>query len=134
MRAFLVLSFIGCSSPAPVAPAANSIPFHAYEQPWGARQAGDDLVITEVRGSKPGCVVGEEYEVSGQYVLASHASAQIAVFATNGELAVATKTDVVAGKGTFNLRFVVKKPGQLHVTYYPTGGGNGFGGPYFACD
>jgi hypothetical protein len=134
MRALVLLSLVGCSSPSPVAPNSGSIPFHVYEQPWGARQPGDELEITELRGAKSGCVVGEEYEVSGQYALASHASAQIAVFATNGKLALATKNDVVAGKGTFKLRFVIEKPGQLHVTYYPTGGGNGFGGPYFACD
>lgn len=121
------------------APSADSLPYvipvEMYETSWSAFRPGDSIVVTELRGSAPEIKVGETYQVKGHYVLASAESAWLMQWCTNGDAPAVPGTtnrlDVQKGKGEFVFKFTVKEPGMLHVSYYPTGGGNGFGDGYF---
>lgn len=116
------------------APHASALPARAYEQPWSKLAPGDAIEISGLYGKTAGCVVGEEYIVTGRYKLASRDKAVLAVYATNGELDPPDNLHVAAGRGKFRFHFRVRKQGMLHVTFYPDPTGDGFGGMYFACE
>lgn len=108
------------------------IPIEMYHTSWSAFQPGDEIIVTELRGTSPRIEEGASYRVAGTYTLASRHDAILHVYATNGQTENDHQAPVVAkGDGTFVREFKLEKLGMLHMTYYPSGGGNGFGGIYF---
>lgn len=108
-----------------------TIPIKMYEQPWSAFQLGDEIVVTELRGTSPRIEEGASYRVSGTYTLGSQDGAMLHVYATSGAVSSRQGPDVAKGNGIFVREFTLDKMGDLHVNYYPLGGGSGFGGIYF---
>ena len=96
---------------------------------------GDQVTILGVRGDRPSMTTGGRYCVWGRYTLASAPSATLCMWSTNGETEGTEKERCanVTGTGDFVFRFSVKgQLGQPHVSFYPSGGGDGMGGVYFA--
>lgn len=108
-----------------------NIPITMYQQPWSAFQPGDEIIVTELRGTSPRIEEGASYRVSGTYTLGSQDGAMLHVYATSGEVNSRQGPDVAKGNGDFVREFTLEKMGNLHVNYYPLGGGSGFGGIYF---
>jgi beta-lactamase regulating signal transducer with metallopeptidase domain len=99
---------------------------------------GDQITITEVRGTADKIALSQIYCVKGRYTLASHDRAQLSVGITADNAADGTRTGfkpqdtiVNKGEGTFTLFLPMACKGWPHVSFYPAGGGNGFGGVYF---
>ena len=107
------------------------IPIEMYHKSWSAFQPGDEIVVTEFRGTSPHIEEGESYRVTGTYVLDSQDDAMLHVYATNGEVKSKQGPVVLRGNGAFVREFTLKKIGDLHVNYYPSDGGEGFGGIYY---
>jgi hypothetical protein len=102
-----------------------------YHQSWSAFQGADSIIVTELRGTSPRIEEGESYWVQGTYSLSSRERARLSIYATNGEVQSHQGTVLRKGTGTFGYRYVLKKSGMLHMSYYPANGGDGFGGIYF---
>lgn len=94
-------------------------------------QLGDQIQITELLGTAQAIKMGETYTVKGKYTLASHNTAMLHIYATNGETSSEQGPLIERGGGEFSRTFTMLKPGELHLSFYPAGGGNGFGGIYF---
>jgi beta-lactamase regulating signal transducer with metallopeptidase domain len=99
---------------------------------------GDQITITEVRGTADRIALSQIYCVKGRYTLASHDRAQLSVGITADNAADGTRTGfkpqdttVTKGKGTFTLFLPMTCKGWPHVSFYPAAGGDGFGGVYF---
>jgi hypothetical protein len=99
---------------------------------------GDQITITEVRGTADKFALRQIYCVKGHYTLASHERAQLSVGVTADNAADGTSTGfkpqdtiVNKGEGTFTLLLPMACKGWPHASFYPTDGGNGFGGVYF---
>jgi beta-lactamase regulating signal transducer with metallopeptidase domain len=99
---------------------------------------GDNITITEVRGTDDKIALGEIYCVKGHYTLASHDRAQLnlgisARDAADGRRNGFRSQDSFASKGagTFTLFLPMVYKGWPHISFYPAEGGNGFGGVYF---
>jgi beta-lactamase regulating signal transducer with metallopeptidase domain len=96
---------------------------------------GDNLTITEVRGTSDTIEVGGTYQVTGTYRLASHDSASLQLQETSSDPrhfpeGQMQAMDVSRGDGTFTLTGVmVSKDGKPHVSFYA--GGYSIGGVYF---
>ena len=81
---------------------------------------------------------GNIYWIKGTYVLASHDRATLAAYTTardpqdgkSRSWKVQT-TKIEQGHGTFTLFLPMSCDGWPHVSFYPAGGGSGFGGNYF---
>jgi beta-lactamase regulating signal transducer with metallopeptidase domain len=102
-------------------------------------QNGDRITVDEVRGPSEQFTVGNTYEVTGSYVLASHDEAVLAAYVTtpashpetpHGDLPEQMMR-IAKGEGHFTLRFHMWQAGQPHVSFYPSGSGGSFGGIYF---
>ena len=99
---------------------------------------GDNVTITELRGNGPGLAVGNTYLIKGTYTLQSQAVAQVAVYTTtsnywqndNGPYGNNSKK-ISAGTGSFKLMFYIRVEGRQHVSFYPPGRAESFGGVYF---
>ncbi|MGA2175802.1 MAG: hypothetical protein ABSH38_12560 [Verrucomicrobiota bacterium] len=97
---------------------------------------GDNITITQVRGTSAAITTNQTYCVDGTYTLASRDQANLCLFATTLQN-VATPTDpqqtvrITNGTGTFHLVKTMTAEGYLHVTFYPVVRGSGFGGVYF---
>lgn len=102
-------------------------------------RAGDTITIDEVRGPSEKLVVGNTYEVKGTYTLASREKAMLGAFVTisskqrdrHPEALPQQTVAVSKGEGRFTLRFRMWQKGEPHVSFYPAGGGDSFGGLYF---
>lgn len=101
-------------------------------------QSGDTITVDKVRGPSEKWTVGNTYEVTGTYRLASHDEALLAAFVTvhslpdvHSEPSPGQTVLVSKGTGRFILRFHMWQEGDPHVSFYPAGGGNSFGGVYF---
>jgi hypothetical protein len=102
-------------------------------------QGGDMITIDEVRGPSKERVVGNTYEVSGTYKLASRETAMLGAFVTipsqdrdiHPESSPDQKIIVTQGQGNFRLRLHIWQAGTPHVSFYPSKGGASFGGVYF---
>ena len=75
---------------------------------------------------------GQTYIVSGRYTLKSHDDAMLHVYATNGEVQSSQGPSIKRGEGRFARTFTLLKDGDLHLSFYPTNGGESFGVAYFA--
>lgn len=111
----------------------------------GAKQMhnGDDITITDVHGTSDTMTAGNIYVIRGTYRLASEKKATLAAFVTESasdpdlkqmqEIPV-QRTQTLAldeGNGKFKLVLYLWYNGNPHVSFYPAGGGNSFGGVYF---
>lgn len=98
---------------------------------------GDNIQIEDVKASSSKFKVGEKVTVRGTYVLNSHPEANISIFITQtggdgkSEILPGQQLKIKEGKGEFELSIDIRHEGYLHVTFYPVGGGSGFGGVYF---
>ena len=111
-------------------PAESEFPYAVrFEQ--GATQFadGDQITITEIRGTALTFAPGNIYWIKGRYTLGSHAQAMLAAFTTamdaeNGRgpyLKVQTAM-VDRGHGTFTLFLPMSSRGWPHVSFYPAKG------------
>jgi len=121
-------------------PPANSEFPHVVKFEQGATrfQEGDKIEITEIRGTAEQFGRGHLYVVKGTYALGSHDRATLAAYITTtkkdqefGHSLKAQHLTVDRGQGTFTLFLPMYTEGLPHVSFYPAGGGNGFGGNYF---
>ncbi len=99
---------------------------------------GDKITITEIRGTADTLLPGNIYRIKGTYTLGSHDRATLAAYTTARESKDGTSTSyrvqttlVDKGTGTFTLFLPMNCRGWPHVSFYPTEGGNDFGGNYF---
>lgn len=123
----------------PVVPAASEFPYKVqFESGETQFLSGDNITISEVRGTAERMIPGHLYWIKGTYRLASHERAMLcsSVSAENAANGTATGLDVqnaVVDKGdrAFTLFLPMSYKGWPHVSFYPAGGGNGFGGAYF---
>jgi beta-lactamase regulating signal transducer with metallopeptidase domain len=98
---------------------------------------GDNIVITEVRGTSASFEVGATYQVKGTYTLASrsHATLCLSVTAKNpkdgwGQMGAKQTISITRGSGTFTLTERVPCEGYPHVSFYDET--SSFGGVYFS--
>jgi hypothetical protein len=115
------------------------------EQVWihgSGPRAGDTFRVGETEENqdhppRSGPRIGDIVTVRGRYVLQSRRPARIGLSLTSrgpaGPLPVLPQSwqHVVEPNGTFELAYVVRREGELHVTFYPANGGSSFGGVYF---
>ncbi|MEO6992842.1 MAG: hypothetical protein ABI273_04370 [Lacunisphaera sp.] len=104
-------------------------------------KAGDTIVIDQVMASSSKLAVGDTVVVRGHYQLASASEAVIGLYATHPAHSITTvvvdrsqpsQTKKVKGPaGSFELSCEVKYAGALHISFYPTSGGEALGGVYF---
>jgi beta-lactamase regulating signal transducer with metallopeptidase domain len=119
--------------------AAGEFPYEVrFEQGATEFLDGDDIAITQVRGTANGFVPGNIYWIKGTYKLASHPRAKLDAYITAKDPAngrgtpLKVQTSVVnQGHGTFTLFLPMPFPGWPHVSFYPVEGGSDFGGNYF---
>jgi len=129
---FSLVAFAGCAT-------FNlaEVPFALGQQQFGP---GDAIVIEHVRSSSPDWAIGDTVEIQGQYVLASQRAAMLSVYMTTRSPGSSTSSDgggrkeVALGSGRFDLTYQIQATGELHVSFYPVGGGSSFGGVYFGPD
>ena len=76
-------------------------------------------------------VTGRDYKVRGKYTLASRERAYLALYCTDGDIEGEHGIQVNRGSGAFEFTFRIAKLGSPHVSFYPAGGGEGFGNLYF---
>ena len=96
-------------------------------------ESGDQIQITEVRGTSPD-MRGGIYRITGTYKLISHDKATLAASVTArrhedgvGPWNPAQRIDVTKGTGTFTLLLPMSVDGWPHVSFYD---GESFGGNY----
>ena len=102
---------------------------------------GNTLVITEVKGDSREYRPGATYLVRGRYILRSHQEAVLMQWCADGWVQEVDSEDpeprcggslrVKRGKGEFSFRFKVKEVGELHLSFYPVGGGESFASLYY---
>ena len=82
-------------------------------------------------------LVGAIATVKGIYELESHNEGKVSIFLTQTEgdgrssVSPMQQFEVKKGKGNFEVTIEIQHEGYLHVTFYPSKGGSGFGGVYF---
>lgn len=97
---------------------------------------GDSITITRITGTQDTISPGGTYCVDGQYTLASHDSADLALFMTVADRSP-TSVDprqtmrIEKGSGSFRLIRNIYTNGFLHISFYPSSGGGSFGGIHF---
>jgi beta-lactamase regulating signal transducer with metallopeptidase domain len=120
-------------------PTTSELPYAVRFDQGATRFAnGDEIIVTEVRGTATTFEAGNIYWIKGNYTLASHDRAMLAAYVTatdaeNGtgpSLKIQT-TVVEKGTGAFTLYLPMLCRGWPHVSFYPTKGGSDFGGNYF---
>jgi hypothetical protein len=93
---------------------------------------GDDDVTIESLVELSSQSSSKYYEVRGRYRLQSRAQAALAQWCANGTLAGGNRRrEVQRGEGAFRFTFSVVRSGDLHISFYPTGGGDSFGSIYY---
>jgi hypothetical protein len=116
---------------------AQNTPELPYAVPFELGDAefatGDNITLTQLRGTSDVIGVGQTYCAEGTYTLNSRDEADLSFFATTIK-PTRTLIDpkqtvrIKRGTGTFRLTKTMAEDGYLHVTFYA---GNGFGGIYF---
>ena len=104
-----------------------AVPFRVTSRKF---QAGDSVNV-ESFWQLPQQQGLPRYEVRGHYRLASRPRAQLAQWCSNGTLRANQGIEVERGEGKFRFTFAVVHNGNLHLSYYPAGGGNSFGSIYY---
>jgi beta-lactamase regulating signal transducer with metallopeptidase domain len=106
-------------------------------------KSGDSITIDEVHGTSDTVSAGNLYIMKGSYHLASEKSAMLAAFVTGDSRdpkamemqnipTQRTQTMTIdQGDGRFTLIVYLWYEGNPHISFYPAGGGNSFGGIYF---
>ena len=126
------------ASPKVDRPATAEFP-HAVRFEQGATRfaGGDKITILEVRGTDETFAPGNIYSIKGTYTLGSRDRAMLLASITatdsdgkSGSLKVQT-LQIERGEGTFTLLLPMSYRGLPHVSFYPAGGGEAFGGNYF---
>jgi len=99
---------------------------------------GDKISIRKVRGTASDFEPGGTYWIEGSYTLASRDKASLSAFVTaknadDGKTSIDEEQTMTVerGSGTFSLKLRMPYEGWPHVSFYPDGGGDGFGGVYF---
>ncbi len=98
---------------------------------------GDNITLDRVSATSPNFTVGDTVVVRGHYQLGSHDQAKILLIltqtGTNEPEKISPMQTITVSKGSaeFELRYTVTHVGALHVSLYPVGKGNSFGGVYF---
>ena len=98
---------------------------------------GDSIEIKEVKASSSSFEIGETVTVRGNYTLESHPDAKISIFVTQtegdgkSEILPGQQLRIKEGNREFELSVKIQHEGYLHITFYPSDGGSGFGGVYF---
>ncbi len=99
---------------------------------------GDNITITQMRGTSETIATGGTYCVEGTYTLASRDEADLAFFTTTtitdrGPSPIDPRQHVRIKKGTGSFRLVktLNEDGYLHRSFYPVPSGGNFGGMYF---
>ena len=98
---------------------------------------GDSIKIEEVKASSSKFKIGEIVSVKGSYTLQSEKEGKISIFVTQTEgdghskISPEQQFQVKKGKGNFEVSIQIQHEGYLHISFYPTEGGRGFGGVYF---
>jgi hypothetical protein len=109
--------------PMPESEMAYAISFEAGKSLF---LAGDNITITEIRGTAPIFRVGGSYQVKGVYTLASSHAANLGLFVTAGR-GKARHSDFPApeqmvavqpGSGDFTLSIYIWYDGDPHVSFY----------------
>jgi len=117
----------------------------AIEQVWVRGQGprvGDSIRVGEPdspadRHPRSAPRIGDTVVVRGHYALQSRPQAKIGLSLTTREPSGYTPVSppasqrIDAGHGAFELEYVVRREGELHVTFYPASSGSSFGGVYF---
>jgi hypothetical protein len=116
---------------------APDLLFHVNVE-LGASQfaPGDNIAITEVRGTKATIGVDGTYTVVGTYQLSSTNEALLCFYSTipNSGLTPTDPKQIVQihkGAGQFRLIKTVAQDGFLHLGFYPLSDGQSFGNLYF---
>lgn len=111
---------------------AVAIETYPPNYPGGIFRSGDGIAIKGVTGSNAALEEGGHYTVRGRYTLSSRSAATILLPAlksdTTGD---SNRLRVSRGEGKFEFSGVLTRSERLHVSFYPAGGGEGFGGIYF---
>jgi len=102
----------------------------------------DSITVDSVRGTSDKIEPGNLYEIRGHYTLASHEKALLAVNVTVSSRSVREypgldgqqQITVNKGAGQFVLWNYMRTPGDMHMSFYPDGGGESFAGIYFETD
>lgn len=94
---------------------------------------GDSIEITEILGDRPRIEVGGTYTIIGKYTLSSQDRAMLHLFAIDGQTRSGQASAVQRGAGEFVRTFTYLEEGDLHLSFYPAGGGSSLGGLYFAA-
>jgi hypothetical protein len=110
-----------------------TVPFQLGEAEFAP---GDNITITQVRGTSSAITTNHTYCVDGTYTLASREQANLCLFATTAHTNPASidpqqTVHLTNGSGTFHLVKTMTEDGYLHLTFYPVSQGGGFGGVYF---
>ncbi len=97
---------------------------------------GDSITISSIHGTSSEISINETYRIEGSYTLASHDKATLASFVTTSEgggspTGPKQEVKIVKGNGTFSLVITTHDKGYPHVSFYPSNGGEVFGGVYF---
>jgi hypothetical protein len=116
----------------------HAVDFVGMQDVFGRTLIGDAIVITAVHGTSDKIEIGNTYQIDGAYTLASHDSASLDAYITGSkpnephrERIPGQAVTIYKGSGTFTLRLKVEDPGYPHVSFYPMGNGESFGGEYF---
>ena len=134
VRLAAVLCFTACvtSARAELSPVA----FDVGQQQF---KSGDSIVIDEVLASSPRFELGTTVVVRGHYRLASYPRATLGFYLTHRSPAGPDATapfqvaKIDQPTGSFELRCEISYEGDPHVSFYPSTGGESFGGVYFSA-
>ena len=96
---------------------------------------GDNIEIKEVYSKLGTLAKGDTVTVKGTYILASQPKAMLGISVTlnTGDISPVAMpvTTIESGSSSFELKYYISSNGHLHVSFYPTSGGNSFGSIYF---
>jgi hypothetical protein len=102
-----------------------------------AYRNGDVIEIRDVQATSAKLEQGDSITVRGRFRLQSEDDAELSLYVTQTRSPVATPVDpgqtirVEKGTGEFELKTTITHRGALHVSFYSTESGQGFGGVYF---
>jgi thiol-disulfide isomerase/thioredoxin len=102
-------------------------------------ETGDEIKITEIRGTSENFKPKHEYWIKGTYTLRSRDRATLGASVTAQSSAGAIpqphdpdqSLEIKRGSGEFTLKLPMHRNGWPHVSFYPADGGQSFGGVYF---
>ena len=103
------------------------VPFELGEAEFAP---GDNITITQVRGTSAAIGTNQTYCVDGTYTLASQDQADLSLFVTTAQanstaIEPAQTVRITNGVGTFHLVKTMTQDGYLHITFYQVSHGHG---------